>query len=57
MMTGMAGATGAATPQAVAMQTGLKALDTLMQAGVQVSQAQQKGFNDLIAAMGKTSQA
>ncbi len=51
----MTGAAGAGTPQAAAMQAGLNTMNSLMQAGVQVSQAQQQGVNDMLAAIGKAS--
>ena len=54
MMSGATGA-GAAAPQAAAMQAGLTALNSMMEAGVQVSQAQQQGLNEILAAMGKAS--
>ena len=56
MMSGAAGG-GAAAPQAAAMQAGLTALNSLMQAGVQVSQAQQQGLNEIFAAMSKVGKA
>jgi hypothetical protein len=53
----MSGAAGATTPQATAMQAGINALNSMMQAGVQVSQAQQQGLNVLLNSMGQTAKS
>ena len=56
MMSGATGA-GAAAPQAAAMQAGLTALNSMMEAGVQVSQAQQQGLNEILSAMAKVGKS
>ena len=58
MMGSMMGAGGAAplaaAPQANAMKAGLDALSNLMQAGVEISQAQQQGMNEILDSIGKS---
>lgn len=51
----MASATGAGAQQANPMKAGYDALNAMMQAGVQASQAQQQAFNDILATMSKSA--
>ena len=46
-----------ATPQAAAFKVGLNTLNGLMQAGVQISNAQQQGFSDILQSISNASKA